>query len=65
MIQMEEFGRDVCQMEIQELVEEMKAKEMLSDEVREEVNSLLKEGQYSKAGRLAVDFRSQRQTFAD
>lgn len=65
MVQMQEFERDVFQRKVKELIKELKANDMLSDEVQEEIDSLLEEERYTVAGRLAVDSRSQKQTFVD
>lgn len=64
MIQMQELKREVCQERVENLIKELKTNDMLSDEVQEEIDALLEEGRYTKAGRLAVDSRSQKQTFA-
>ena len=65
MMQMNEAEKGGCQEEIQELIEELRAKEMLSDEAQEKIDALLEERRVTKAGILAVDRQSRRQTFAD
>lgn len=62
---MNESQRGECQEEIQELIEELRAKEMLSDEAQEKIDALLEEGRITKAGIIAIDRQSRRQTFAD
>ena len=64
-MQMNESQRGECQEEIQELIEELRAKEMLSDEAQEKIDALLEEGRITKAGIIAIDRQSRRQTFAD
>lgn len=57
--------KGVYQVEILALIEVMKVKEMLSEEVQEKVDSLLEGRRYLNADRIAVDNQSSKQTLAD
>lgn len=61
---MSEFGRKTCQDEIEDLIEALIEKELLSGEVRDEVESLIEEGRYGEAARIATATRNRRHVIA-
>lgn len=56
---------DYWEAEIENLVQELAERGILSDEKREEIESLLNDGRYDEAGRIAVKNTSRTNAFAD
>ena len=56
---------DYWEAEIENLVQELAKREILSGEKRAEIESLLEDGHYDKAGRIAVENTSRTNAFAD
>ena len=56
---------DYWEAEIENLVQELAERGILSDEKREEIESLLDDGRYVEAGRITVKNTSRTNAFAD
>lgn len=62
---MNETEPDYWEAEIENLVQELAKREILSDEKRAEIESLLEDGRYEKAGQITVKNTSRTNAFAD